>query len=94
MSSTSPVARRVVVHGLVQGVFFRDSCRREAERAGVTGWVRNEPDGSVAALFEGPASAVEHLVRWSHDGPPRARVERVDVAEAAPTGATTFAVLG
>lgn len=88
------MARRVVVRGLVQGVFFRDSCRREAERAGVTGWVRNEPDGSVAAVFEGPAPAVEHLVHWCHDGPPRARVERVEVTEAAPTGATTFAVIG
>lgn len=92
--SSHPVARRVVVHGLVQGVFFRDSCRREADREGVAGWVRNEPDGSVAALFEGPQEAVDHLVRWCHDGPPRARVERVDVTDAAPTGAATFDVLG
>lgn len=91
---SNPVARLVVVHGLVQGVFFRDSCRREADRAGVAGWIRNEPDGSVAALFEGPVPDVDHLVRWCHDGPPRARVERVDVTEAAPTGATTFDVLG
>lgn len=94
MTAGDLVARRVSVRGHVQGVFFRDSCRREAEQAGVTGWVCNEPDGSVAAVFEGPAPAVEHLVRWCHDGPPRARVERVDVTEAAPTGATTFAVLG
>lgn len=92
--SSNPVARRVVVHGLVQGVFFRDSCRREADRAGVTGWVRNEPDGSVGALFEGSEEDVDHLVRWCHEGPPRARVERVDVIEAAPTRTTTFDVLG
>ncbi len=88
------VARRVVVHGRVQGVFFRDSCSREAQRAGVNGWVRNEPDGSVAALFEGPAPAVDRMVRWCHDGPPHARVERVDVSEASPGGAAAFDVLG
>lgn len=92
--SHDAVARRVVVHGRVQGVFFRDSCSREARRAGVTGWVRNEPDGSVAALFEGPEPAVEQMVRWCQEGPPRARVEKVDVSEAAPGGATAFDVLG
>ena len=92
--SSNPVARRVVVHGLVQGVFFRDSCRREADREGVAGWVRNEPDGSVAALFEGSEEDVDHLVRWCRSGPPRARVERVDVIDAEPTGAASFDVLG
>ena len=91
---TDVVARRAVVHGLVQGVFFRDSCRREARRAGVAGWVRNEPDGSVAALFEGPASAVEEMVAWCRQGPPRARVDRVDVSQAHPTGTRSFDVLG
>jgi len=88
------VARRVVVHGLVQGVFFRDSCRREAERHGVAGWVRNEPDGSVGALFEGAADAVEAMVRWCHEGPPRARVDRVEVTEAKPSEVTAFGVQG
>lgn len=89
------VAREVVVHGHVQGVFFRDSCRREAERAGVTGWVRNEPDGTVAARFEGPAPAVERLVAWCRQGPPRARVDRVEVREAATSGAaSSFDVIG
>lgn len=92
--SNDVVARRVAVHGRVQGVFFRDSCSREAERAGVAGWVRNEPDGSVAATFEGPADAVERLVAWCHEGPPHARVELVRVSEADPTGATTFDVRG
>jgi acylphosphatase len=77
----------------VQGVFFRDTCRRQAVRAGVAGWVRNEPDGSVVAMFEGPRAAVEEMVRWCREGPPRARVEQVDVTEAAPGGATTFDVV-
>ncbi|HEU4514861.1 MAG TPA: acylphosphatase [Nocardioidaceae bacterium] len=92
--SSDAVARRVVVRGRVQGVFFRDSCSREARRAGVSGWVRNEPDGSVAALFEGPPPAVDQMVRWCHAGPPHARVEKVDVSEASPSGATAFDVLG
>ncbi len=89
---TGVVARKVTVHGRVQGVFFRDSCIREAQRVGVTGWVRNEPDGSVAAHFEGPVDAVEHMVAWCHQGPPRARVDEVLATEARPTGAAGFAV--
>jgi acylphosphatase len=92
--SVEVIARRVVVHGRVQGVFFRDSCRREAERSRVAGWVRNEPDGSVGALFEGPAPAVDAMVAWCRQGPPHARVERVDVSEAGPAGCTAFDVLG
>ena len=92
--SSDVVARRVVVHGRVQGVFFRDSCRREAVRAGITGWIRNEPDGSVGAMFEGPARAVDELVAWCREGPPHARVERVDVTETRPGGAAAFDVLG
>jgi acylphosphatase len=88
------IARKVVVHGRVQGVFFRDSCRREADEAGVAGWVRNEPDGSVAVLLEGAAPAVQKLVEWCHDGPPHASVERVDVEDADVSGATTFDVRG
>ncbi len=82
------------MHGRVQGVFFRDTCRREAERAGVAGWVRNEPDGSVGALFEGLPEAVDRLVSWCREGPPRARVDQVDVSEARPDGSTAFDVLG
>lgn len=92
--SNDVVARRVVVHGRVQGVFFRDSCHREAVRHGVGGWVRNEPDGTVAALFEGPGDAVETMVAWCHDGPPRAVVDRVEVTEAAPGGLRAFDVVG
>lgn len=90
--STDVVARRVTAHGRVQGVFFRDTCSRQAHRSGVAGWVRNEPDGSVAALFEGPAEAVEQMVAWCRQGPPGARVDRVDVVEVAPGGAAGFDV--
>lgn len=89
---SSIVARRVVVHGRVQGVFFRDSCRQEADLAGVTGWVRNEPDGTVAALFEGSPQSVDALVAWCHGGPPAARVDRVEVTETDPAGCRRFDV--
>jgi acylphosphatase len=88
------VACQVTVHGRVQGVFFRDSCRREAEHYGVTGWVRNADDGTVHAFFEGPADAVESLVKWAHDGPSKAVVERVVVTEDQPVGGTEFRVRG
>jgi acylphosphatase len=86
------VRRRVFVSGEVQGVFFRDSARREAVVHGVNGWVRNLPDGRVEAVFEGDPAGVEAMVRWARSGPPRARVERVDVVEEPPTGETRFAV--
>ena len=70
---------RAVVSGLVQGVWYRQSCRREAERLGVTGWVRNRPDGRVELEAEGTRSAVDALLAWAHDGPPHALVESVDV---------------
>lgn len=89
---TDRIARDVVVHGLVQGVFFRDSCRRLALDAGVTGWVRNEPDGSVRALLEGPSGAVEQIVAWMYDGPPNAVVEGVEVTETEPSGLSRFEV--
>jgi acylphosphatase len=81
----------VVVSGLVQGVFFRATCAREAERLGVAGWVSNEPDGTVAGHFEGPADAVEELVAWCRRGPRQARVDDVHVREAQATGSTGFA---
>jgi acylphosphatase len=67
----------VVVHGLVQGVFYRASTRNEAVRRGLTGWVRNLPDGSVECVAEGDEAALQALVAWCHEGPPGARVERV-----------------
>jgi len=73
------IRRRVVVHGLVQGVFFRDSVRRRAQTATVAGWVRNNSDGTVEAVFEGEPGAVERLVEFCRDGPRGARVDRMDV---------------
>jgi len=67
------------IYGLVQGVFFRSTMRDVAIRLGVTGWVRNLPDGSVEAVVEGPEDKVRELINWAHEGPPLARVERVDV---------------
>jgi acylphosphatase len=87
------VRRHVVAHGLVQGVFFRDSCRREAARSGVAGWVRNRSDGTVEAVFEGADDAVGRMVRWMHSGPPHAYVERVDVDDLPPEGERGFRVV-
>ncbi|MGH3136235.1 MAG: acylphosphatase [Gaiellaceae bacterium] len=74
------IRRRVIVHGFVQGVFFRDSVRRRAVEAGVTGWVRNNRDGTVEAVFEGPREVVERLVAFCNDGPRGARVDRIEIA--------------
>jgi len=89
---THPTAYDVVVHGEVQGVFFRDSCRTEAEAAGVHGWVRNEHDGTVRAHVEGGADAVETLLSWLHRGPRHARVQHVDVQPTEPQGRSGFEV--
>ncbi len=87
-----PVRRRVVVSGQVQGVFFRDTCRREAARRGVAGWVRNCPDGTVEAVFEGPPDAVSALVAWARKGPAQAVVDDVQTFEETPEGSTGFTV--
>jgi acylphosphatase len=92
MSAQDRIARRVVVHGLVQGVAFRYSARRVALDAGVDGWVSNEYDGTVHALFEGPPNAVDRLVAWMHEGPSHAIVEQVDVTEADAEGLRGFQV--
>jgi acylphosphatase len=84
------VRRRVVVHGRVQGVFFRDTARREAARHGVSGWVRNTPGGTVEAVFEGERAAVERLVGFAEEGPPEAQVERVETFEEEPEGLAGF----
>ena len=82
--------KRVVVHGWVQGVFFRDSLRRLAERHGVAGWARNRRDGTVEAVFEGPEEGVERLVAFAHEGPRGASVERVEVKDEEPEGLSAF----
>ena len=71
---------RLVIHGRVQGVFFRDSMRMEAERLGITGWVRNCDDGTVEAVVQGSEKSVEQIIRWAQQGPKLAQVEKVDVA--------------
>jgi acylphosphatase len=86
------VARRVVVHGSVQGVFFRETTRRRAESRGVTGWVRNCPDGTVEALFEGDPEAVDAMVAFAREGTRAAQVERVDVEHASAEGSDGFEV--
>jgi acylphosphatase len=86
------IRRRVVVHGYVQGVFFRDSVRRLAQQRGVAGWVTNRPDGTVAAVFEGEPDAVERLVDFCRLGPRGARVVSVDVVNEEPEGLSAFTV--
>ena len=68
----------VWVEGLVQGVFFRDSTRQAARRLGVTGWVRNLPDGRVEAVFQGETESCEKALEWVRIGPPAARVSHVE----------------
>jgi len=87
-----PVRHRVRATGRVQGVFFREGTRREADRLGVAGWVTNRPDGSVEAVFEGPPDAVEALVEFARSGPGSAQVEALDVAEEEPEGLRGFDV--
>jgi acylphosphatase len=89
---SEPIALGVVVSGRVQGVFFRDSARREARRLGVAGWVRNRPDGNVEAHFEGSPVAVWQLVRWCESGPRHADVDDVAVSEVEPEGFDCFDV--
>ena len=86
------IRRRVVAHGRVQGVFFRDTARRAAAQRGVAGWARNVPDGTVEAVFEGEPDAVERMVELCREGPRGADVERLDVFDEEPEGLTGFAV--
>lgn len=92
MSPGETVRAHVVIHGRVQGVWFRDSCRREAENRGVTGWVRNNPDGTVEAVFEGAPDAVDAVVDFCRQGPPRATVADVEVEREESRGEPRFRV--
>ncbi len=78
------IARRVVIHGQVQGVFFRETTRRRARRNAVAGWVRNNDDGTVEALFEGDPDDVDVMVHFAGIGPSGAHVSHVDVEEVEP----------
>jgi acylphosphatase len=82
MTSDTPassISLHLVIHGRVQGVFFRDTMRREAQALSITGWVRNRSDGTVEAVVRGAPSAVNAIVQWAHHGPQHAQVERVDI---------------
>ena len=87
------IRRRVIVHGLVQGVFFRDTVRRRAQSWGVAGRIRNNWDGTVEAVFEGESDAVERLVELCRTGPSGARVDRVEVSGEEPEGLRGFEIL-
>jgi acylphosphatase len=86
------VRYRVLISGRVQGVFFRDTCRRLAERHGVAGWVRNLPDGRVEAVFEGRDEDVRQLVDWTRTGPRLAAVDNVAVQPEPPEGLAAFRI--
>jgi acylphosphatase len=86
------VRRRAIVSGRVQGVWYRDSARREAERLGVAGSAANRPDGTVVLEAEGLAADVDAFLAWAGEGPPRASVTRVEVEEVDPTGQVGFTV--
>lgn len=76
---------QLIIRGRVQGVFYRVSARQEASRLGLTGWVRNCPDGSVELLAQGPRPLCEGLLRYCHEGPPGARVDEIDVSWGEPS---------
>jgi acylphosphatase len=86
------VRYRIVVSGRVQGVFYRASCRQMAQEHGVNGWVRNLPDGTVEAVFEGAEDDVDRLVDWSRRGPRAAEVADVRVQAEPPEGLSGFQV--
>jgi acylphosphatase len=86
------IRRRVVAHGFVQGVYFRESVRRRATSSNVSGWVANNWDGTVEAVFEGEPDAVERLVAFCREGPRGARVDEVEVVEEVPENLIGFRI--
>ena len=82
------------ISGRVQGVFYRATCRQVAEELGISGWVRNLPDGRVEAVAEGPSDAMEKFLEWCHQGPPMANVEHVEVQEEEPRQEKGFSIRG
>jgi acylphosphatase len=83
---------RVLVHGRVQGVFFRDTCRRQADARGVAGWITNRPDGAVEAVFEGNPADVAVLVEFCRHGPRGAEVRSVEESSEEPEGLSGFRI--
>lgn len=92
MTRPQGIRRRVIVHGRVQGVYFRAECATKARAHGVSGWVSNQPDGTVYAEFEGPADAVAAMIDWCQVGSPRSTVTGVDVTPLDSIGETRFSV--
>jgi acylphosphatase len=88
----SRVRQRVVVHGAVQGVFFRDTARRKAADRGVAGWIRNCPDGTVEAVLEGEPDDVRRMVEFCSEGPRGASVDRIETFDEEPEGLPGFSV--
>ncbi|HEX9822836.1 MAG TPA: acylphosphatase [Actinomycetota bacterium] len=89
----TPVVRaRVLVSGGVQGVFYRASAHQRAVELGLSGWVRNLPEGRVEAVLEGPEADVDAMIAWCREGTPLSRVERVEVERGAPEGLTGFRI--
>lgn len=86
------IAKRLRIHGRVQGVGYRESMRREATRLQLHGWVRNRADGTVEALIYGPAQAVECMSAWAETGPRFAKVEHVDIETADPPDHPDFLI--
>lgn len=84
------IARHLTILGRVQGVFYRNWMKDLAERLGLSGWVRNRTDGSVEAWVEGPADIVEELIANAHQGPPAAKVARIDILDAEAEGLRSF----
>lgn len=87
------IRQRVIVHGRVQAVGFRFSARVEAQRLGVSGWIKNRSDGAVEAEIEGEAAAVDAMLSWLDEGPPGADVSSMSTADLAPTGERGFRVV-
>ena len=92
MADDETIRRRIRAEGQVQGVFFRDSTRREAHAHGISGWARNCSDGTVEAVFEGAPADVEHLVDYTRNGPGHASVAHLEVIEEAPEGLSGFEI--
>ena len=92
LSLPAVVRRKLVIHGRVQGVFFRDTLRRLAEQEEVAGWARNTWEGTVEAVLEGEEGAVDRLVEFARQGPESATVDRVEVSEEEPEGLSGFSI--
>jgi acylphosphatase len=88
----SDIRIRAIVQGRVQGVFYRDSCRAQARRLGVRGWVRNRPDGTVEVVAEGSRDRVDQLLTWCRQGPPRATVTGISLTDEVPAAERSFRV--